>query len=70
MKGRIIFMDNTFTEITKFGDYKVRGKTNYEIVISKNPEELAEWFWWMLNYVQGYTDSRIALLDWLNQIEF
>ena len=41
--------------------------TNYDRVMSKTPEELAEWFWWMLKYVQGYTDSRCALLDWLKQ---
>lgn len=41
--------------------------TNYDRVMSKTLEDLAEWFWWMLRYVQGYTDSRVALLDWLRQ---
>lgn len=41
--------------------------TNADSVRSMNDEELAEWFWWMLKYVQGYTDSRCALRDWLKQ---
>lgn len=42
-------------------------KTNIDRVHAMNAEELAEWYWWMLRYVQGYTDSRVALLDWLKQ---
>jgi len=41
--------------------------TNYDRVIAMTPEGLEDWFWWMLKYVQGYTDSRLALLDWLKQ---
>ena len=41
--------------------------TNGDIVRTKTNEELNEWFWWMLKYVRGYTDSRVALIDWLNQ---
>ena len=41
--------------------------TNADRVRSMTDEELAEWYWWMLKYVQFYTDSRIALIDWLKQ---
>ena len=42
-------------------------QTNADRVRAMTDEELAEWYWWMLRYVQGYTDSRVALLDWLKQ---
>ena len=42
-------------------------QTNADRIRSMTDEELAEWYWWMLRYVQGYTDSRVALLDWLKQ---
>lgn len=40
---------------------------NGDNVRSMTNEQLAEWYWWMLKYVQNYTDSRIALIDWLNE---
>lgn len=43
------------------------GKTNADRIRAMTDEELAEWYWWMLRYVQGYTDSRVALLDWLKE---
>ncbi len=42
-------------------------RTNADKIRAMTDEELAEWYWWMLKYVQGYTDSRVALLDWLKQ---
>ena len=42
-------------------------KSNADYVRSMTDEELAEWYWWMLHYVQGYTDSRVALREWLKQ---
>lgn len=42
-------------------------KSNADYVRSMTDEELAEWYWWMLHYVQGYTDSRIALREWLKE---
>lgn len=42
-------------------------KTNGDLVRSKTNEELLDWFWWMLKYVQGYTDSVVALKDWLDK---
>lgn len=42
-------------------------KTNADRIRMMSDEELAEWYWWMLKYVQGYTDSRCALLDWLRK---
>ena len=41
--------------------------TNADKTRAMTDEELAEWFWWMLNYVRGATDSKMALLDWLKQ---
>ncbi len=42
-------------------------KTNGDKVRSMTDDELAEWYWWMLHYVQGYTDSRVALREWLKE---
>ena len=42
-------------------------KTNADHVRAMSDEELVEWYWWMLHYVQGYTDSRVALHEWLKQ---
>ena len=41
--------------------------TNADHVRSMTDDELAEWYWWMLHYVQGYTDSRVALREWLKE---
>lgn len=41
--------------------------TNADYIRQMTDDELAEWYWWMLHYVQGYTDSRIALREWLKQ---
>lgn len=41
--------------------------TNADHVRSMTDNELAEWYWWMLHYVQGYTDSRVALREWLKE---
>lgn len=41
--------------------------THYDLLRTMSLEEIAEWYWWMLRYVQGYTDSRVALVDWLKQ---
>ena len=42
-------------------------KTNADRIRSMTDEELAEWYWWMLRYVQGYTDSKLALSEWLKE---
>lgn len=54
-------------EPTKFVEMDNR-PTNADKVRAMTDEELADWYWWMLKYVQGYTDSRVALLDWLKQL--
>ena len=41
--------------------------TNGDKVRQMTDEELSEWFWWMLHYVRTYTDSRIALANWLRE---
>lgn len=41
--------------------------TNADKLRSMTDEELAEWYWWMLEYLNWYTDSRAALRDWLRQ---
>ena len=41
--------------------------TNADRIRAMTDEELAEWYWWMLHYVKGYTDSRAALREWLKQ---
>ena len=41
--------------------------TNADYVRTMTDDELVEWYWWMLHYVQGYTDSRVALREWLKQ---
>lgn len=40
-------------------------KTNADRVRRMTDEEINEWFWWMLKYSRGYTDSRVAVLEWL-----
>ena len=42
-------------------------KTNADYVRQMDDDEISEWYWWMLHYVQGYTDSRIALREWLKE---
>ena len=41
--------------------------TNGDIVRLMTNEEISEWFWGILNYTRWYTDSRLALIDWLNR---
>lgn len=53
--------------ITPYTDESWR-KTNADRIRAMTDEELAEWYWWMLKYVQGYTDSRVALRDWLKVV--
>ena len=48
-------------------DKKTPPITNADRVRSMTDKELAEWYWWMLHYVQGYTDSRVALREWLKE---
>ena len=40
-------------------------KTHGDLVREMSDEELSAWFWRMLKYTQGFTDSRCALEDWL-----
>lgn len=42
-------------------------KTNADKIRAMTDEEIAEWFWWMLDYTKNYTDSRLALIDWLKK---
>lgn len=51
----------------KVQDFISNPDTNADRIRAMTDEELAEWYWWMLNYVRGATDSRTALLDWLKQ---
>lgn len=44
-------------------------KTNADGVRAMNDEQLSEWFWKMLDYTRGFTDSRIALREWLKAEE-
>lgn len=48
---------------------KPKPQTNADRIRSMTDEEIAEWYWWMLRYVQGYTDSRLALSEWLKEGE-
>ena len=41
--------------------------TNGDKVRQMTDEELSEWFWQMLHYVGCYTDSHIALKNWLKE---
>lgn len=41
--------------------------TNGDLVRVMTNDELEEWFWSMLKYTQNFTDSRIALHDWLKE---
>ena len=41
--------------------------TNADKVRAMTDGELADWYWWMLKHVQGYTDSRLALTEWLKK---
>lgn len=58
-------MSNLDDYYKKYGRPKPR--TNGDYVRQMTNDELAEWYWWMLHYVQGYTDSRVALREWLKQ---
>lgn len=40
--------------------------TNGDVVRTLNNQELEDWFWRMVEYVKWYTDSRVALHEWLN----
>ena len=42
-------------------------QTNADKIRAMSDEEISEWFWWMLDYVKSYTDSRLALIDWLKK---
>lgn len=42
-------------------------KTGGDMVRSMTDEELSEWFWKTLDYTKNYTDSRVALNDWLRK---
>lgn len=49
-------------------DYHCKHKpTNADRVRAMSDEQLNEWFWNQLRYTQGFTDSRIALREWLKQ---
>lgn len=41
--------------------------TNADRIRSMTDDELAEWYWWMLYYVQSYTNSWVALRTWLKE---
>lgn len=41
--------------------------TNADRIRAWTDEEIADWFWWMLDYTKNYTDSRLALIDWLKK---
>ncbi len=41
--------------------------TNGDVVRHMTNEELAEWYWEMLRHLSGYTSSRVALINWLNE---
>ena len=47
--------------------YRTKPITNGDLVRLMNNKELNEWYWGMLKYTQGYTDSRQALLEWLEK---
>lgn len=42
-------------------------RTNGDKVRAMNDEQLNDWFWEMLDYTRGFTDSRIALKEWLKK---
>lgn len=53
--------------VTDCPDKKAPPITNADRVRAMTDEELAEWYWRMLHYIQGYTDSRVALREWLKE---
>lgn len=58
-------MSNWLDDYAKYG--RPKPKTNADYVRQMNDDEISEWYWWMLHYVQGYTDSRVALREWLKE---
>ena len=63
-----LLRNDWFTPCENCERYESKNKqSNADYVRSMTDEELAEWYWWMLHYVQGYTDSRVALREWLKQ---
>lgn len=46
---------------------KRQKQTNADRIRAMSDEEISEWFWWMLDYTKQYTDSRLALRDWLKK---
>lgn len=57
----------TTVEWRKWNALDMKPITNADMVRQMTDDEINEWYWWMLHYVQGYTDSRIALREWLKQ---
>lgn len=57
--------------LTQYCDFypenRTKSYTNADKVRDMSDMELSEWFWWMLDYTRGYTDSKLALIDWLKQ---
>ena len=41
--------------------------TNFDKVRQLSLDEFCEWYWWILAKTKWYTDSRIALKDWLQR---
>ena len=61
------YSDDEVTSWCVQGPCEGETPSNADRIRQMTDEELAEWYWWMLKYVQGYTDSRCALLDWLRK---
>lgn len=47
--------------------YMPQNKTNFEKVKELDIDQFCKWYWWMLNKTRDYTDSKIALKDWLQE---
>lgn len=57
----------TTTEWRKWNAMHTKPITNADHIRSMPDDEIGEWYWWMLHYVQGYTDPRATLREWLKE---
>lgn len=64
---RLVICPQASPEEIICSSFKPKPFTNADRVRSMTDDELVEWYWWMLRYIQGYTDSYIALREWLKE---
>lgn len=59
----------TVPEFTGDKEAKIfrKPQTNADLVKNMSADEIVNWYFWVQKYLSGYTDSKLALLDWLKR---